>query len=89
MPMPMKAGPMDTKSSTVMTNGVVQKVDAVNGQVLLKHGDITNLGMPGMTMSFPVVDKKMLEHLDRGDKVRFHVELMDGKPTVTRVEKSK
>jgi Cu/Ag efflux protein CusF len=86
MSMPMKAGAMDTKSSTVMTNAVIQKVDAVNGQVLLKHGDITNLGMTAMTMGFPVADKKMLEPFKAGDKVRFHAELMEGKPTITKLE---
>jgi len=69
-----------------MTEAVIQKVDTTNGQVLLKHGDITNLGMTAMTMVFPVADKKMLEPFKAGDKVRFHAELLEGKPTVTKLE---
>lgn len=69
-----------------MTEAVIQKVDTTNGQVLLKHGDITNLGMTAMTMGFPVADKKMLEPFKAGDKVRFHAELLEGKPTVTKLE---
>lgn len=53
---------------------------------MLKHGDIPNLAMPAMTMGFNVMNKKMLNTVKAGDKVRFHVELMNGTPTVTHLE---
>ena len=53
---------------------------------MLKHGDIPNLAMPAMTMGFDVADRKMLTQVKTGDKVRFHVEVMKGKPTVTHLE---
>jgi len=70
----------------VMTNGVVQGVDKPRGVVTLKHGDIVNIGMPAMTMGFNVADKKMLDNIKTGDKVRFRVENVSGAPTVTRIE---
>jgi Cu/Ag efflux protein CusF len=70
----------------VMTNGVVQQVDARTGTVTLKHEDITNMKMPAMTMAFGVADKKMLDSVKAGDKVKFHVETVKGAPTVTRIE---
>ena len=70
----------------VLTDGVVQRVDKPRGVVTLKHGDIVNMGMPAMTMSFNVADKKMLDNVKTGDKVRFRVENVSGAPTVTRIE---
>ena len=54
--------------------------------VTLKHGEITNMGMPAMTMAFNVSDKKMLGNVKAGDKVRFRVEMLKNAPTVTRIE---
>jgi len=88
MTAPMKASAPAGQASTVMTNAVVQKVDAAKGNVTLKHEDITNVGMPAMTMAFGVADKKMLHNMKAGDKVRFHVEIVNGAPTVTRIEEA-
>ncbi|MEO7338848.1 MAG: copper-binding protein [Caldimonas sp.] len=73
-------------SSTVLTDAEVQKVDAAAGVVTLKHGDIANMQMPAMTMAFGVADKKMLQSVKPGDKVKFHLEMVKGAPTVTRIE---
>jgi Cu/Ag efflux protein CusF len=80
------ASPPAAGASAVLTNGVVQQVDAKTGTVTLKHEDITNMKMPAMTMAFGVADKKMLDNVKAGDKVRFHVEMLKGAPTVTRIE---
>jgi len=84
----MKASAPAGQASTVMTNAVVQKVDAAKGNVTLKHEDIANVGMPAMTMTFGVADKKMLHKVKAGDKVRFHVEIVNGAPTVTHIEEA-
>ncbi|MEO7338429.1 MAG: hypothetical protein ABIV63_17790 [Caldimonas sp.] len=42
MTTPMKASAPVGQMSTVMTNAVVQKVDAAKGNVTLKHEDITS-----------------------------------------------
>jgi Cu(I)/Ag(I) efflux system membrane protein CusA/SilA len=67
----------------MLTDAVVQKIDHAGGVIVLKRGDIPNLAM---TMGFDVADKKMLDPVKPGDKVRFHVVVVKGKPTVTQVE---
>ena len=42
--------------------------------------------MPAMTMGFDVANKKMLEGLKVGDKVRFQAEMVKGKATVTELQ---
>jgi len=86
MAMPKPASAASSAEATAMTDGVVQVVDKARGVVTLKHGDIVNMGMPAMTMSFNVADKKMLDNVKTGDKVRFRVENVSGAPTVTRIE---
>jgi Cu/Ag efflux protein CusF len=85
MPMPMNP-PASAVAATVLTDGVIQKVDIAHGQVVLKHGAVTNLGMPGMTMAFDVADKAMLSKVEQGQKVRFHLEMIKGQPTVAHIE---
>lgn len=69
-----------------MTDGEVRKVDAEAGKITLKHGDIKNLDMPGMTMVFAVKDKAMLGNLKAGDKVKFKVVSDSGKLTITELQ---
>ncbi|SDX10531.1 Cu(I)/Ag(I) efflux system membrane protein CusA/SilA [Variovorax sp. YR634] len=82
----MKMPPSNQQAAGMLTDAVVQKIDQAGGVIVLKHGDIPNLAMPAMTMGFDVADKKMLTQVKAGDKVRFHVEVVKGKPTVTHIE---
>ncbi len=50
------------------------------------HGDLKNLGMPGMTMVFDVKDDAILSKLKEGAKVQFVAERINGKLTVTQVK---
>ena len=70
----------------VMSDGVVRKIDAPNGKITLKHGPITNLDMPGMTMVFRVVSPTLLSKLKVGDAVKFHVERVNGAMTITEIQ---
>ena len=69
-----------------MTDGEVKKVDPDNGKITLKHGDIKNLDMPGMTMVFTGRDKGQLTKLKPGDKVQFTVVQEGGKMVVTDIQ---
>ena len=69
------------------TEGEVRKVDAKAGQVTLKHGTIENIGMPPMTMSFPVKDPAMLKGIKAGDKVEFKAEKVGEAFTVVELKK--
>ena len=73
---------------TSMSEGEIKKVDKDGGKLTIKHGDLKNLGMPGMTMVFRTKDAAMLEQVHQGDKVRFVAEKVDGALTVTAIEKS-
>ena len=71
---------------TDMTDAEVRKVDKDAAKVTLKHGEIKNLDMPPMTMVFHVKDKKVLDTLKTGDKVRFKAVNEAGKYTVTEIQ---
>jgi Cu(I)/Ag(I) efflux system protein CusF len=77
----------DTKiSTTAISDGEIKKVDKDAGKVTIKHGPLTNLDMPSMTMVFRVKDPTMLEHLKTGDMVKFTAEKVNGALTVTVME---
>jgi len=69
-----------------LSEGEVRKVDLAQGKVILRHGPLVNLDMPGMTMVFSVPDRKLLEGLKVGDKVRFTAENKDGVYTVITLQ---
>ena len=75
-----------TPAPSEMTSGEVRKVDMDTRKITLKHGEIKNLGMPGMTMVFQVKEPAMLETVKSGDKVRFTAEKMNGALTITNIE---
>jgi Cu(I)/Ag(I) efflux system periplasmic protein CusF len=75
--------------STSMTEGEIRKVDRDAQKLTIKHGPITNLDMPGMTMVFRVSDPAMLDKVKAGDKIRFAVEKVQGAYTVMKVEPAK
>lgn len=68
-----------------LTDAEVRKIDAAGGRVTLKHGVIKNLDMPAMTMVFVVKDKRVLERLKVGDKVRFKATDEGGKLTASEL----
>lgn len=82
-----KAGamPMAAAAAGGMTDAEVRKVDKEQGKVTLKHGPITNLDMPGMTMVFTAKDKSMLDKLKAGDKVKFKAAMENGKVVVVDI----
>lgn len=67
-----KAG-ASASAPAVFADGEVRKVDKEAKNITLKHGEIKNLDMLGMTMAFAVKDATMLDKLKVGDKVQFKV----------------
>jgi Cu(I)/Ag(I) efflux system periplasmic protein CusF len=79
-----------TAASTLpMVNAEVRKVDLENKKISLKHGEIKNLDMPGMSMVFQVENVAMLENIKTGDKVMFTADKVDGAYMVMSLEKAK
>lgn len=71
------------------TDGEVRKIDKGTKKITLKHGEIKNLDMPGMTMVFQVKDPAFLDKVKEGDKVRFTADKVGGAYTVTSIEAAK
>lgn len=84
MKMPMK--PAAAAASMPLVDGEVRKIDLEKGLIVLRHGDIPNLAMPAMTMGFEVAERKMLDGLKVGDKLRFQAEMLQGKAVVTALK---
>ena len=76
-------------STATFTDGEVRKVDKDAKKVTIKHGEIKNLDMPGMTMVFAVKDDAVLDKVKAGDKVRFKAIDDGGKLTVVDIESAK
>ncbi|GAA6143514.1 copper-binding protein [Hydrogenophaga sp. 5NK40-0174] len=68
-------------------DGTVRKVDTAQGKITLKHGEITNLDMPPMSMVFKVADPSMLEGIKPGDAVQFQASEVQGAYTAVQIRK--
>jgi len=73
-------------NSADMTDGEIRKVDRDTKKITIKHGEIKNLDMPGMTMLFQVKDPAMLDMVKPGDKVKFRAEKAGGGIVVTEIQ---
>jgi len=84
---PAPAGPKAKGAEGAeMADGEVRKVDRETGKITLRHGPIKSLDMPPMTMVFQVADRKLLDQLKAGDKVRFAATQEGGAYTVQTIE---
>lgn len=70
-------------------DGEVRKIEPEAGKVTLKHGEIKNLDIPAMQMSFRVADPSWLKTLQVGDKVKFTADKVGGQFTITTLEVKK
>jgi Cu(I)/Ag(I) efflux system protein CusF len=69
-----------------MAEGEVRKVDKDAMKITIRHGPITNLDMPAMSMVFQVKDPALLDRVKAGDKINFVAEKSGGQFTVTHIE---
>lgn len=72
-------------AATALTEGEVRKLDTEQGKITLRHGPITHLDMPGMTMVFKASESSLLTGLQVGQRVRFAAEKINGVLTVTAI----
>ncbi|MDP1953536.1 MAG: copper-binding protein [Polaromonas sp.] len=77
------------KAATDMADGEIRKVDVDNKKITIKHGEIKNLDMPGMTMVFQAKDPALLGKVKVGDKVRFKAEKDGTAFVVTDIQPAK
>lgn len=85
-PIALAQAPAVAATQDAMSDGEIKKVDKEAGKLTIKHGELKNLGMPGMTMVFKVKDTSMLDKVKPGDKVRFVANKVGGILTVTSIE---
>lgn len=83
------AGHMASSKEAPLTEGLVKKVDAKAGEIVIQHGQLDSIGMPPMTMAFGVADKAWLGKLKAGDKIKFAAEMKGGNAIVSRYEMAK
>lgn len=76
------APPMQTLHEA---EGKVLKID--NGSVTLAHGPFKTLGMPGMTMGFPLAESALKVDIKEGDTVRVGVRETDDGLLIERLQK--
>jgi Cu(I)/Ag(I) efflux system periplasmic protein CusF len=72
------ADPTASAAPSTMAKGEVRKIDKATRKITIKHGEITNLDMPPMTMVFQVRDPALLDMVKVGDKVQFSAETTAG-----------
>lgn len=65
-----------------------QIIEINDKEVTLAHGPFKTLGMPGMTMTFPLASPALMQGLKAGDKVRVAVSQTDDGLRVERLTKS-
>ena len=75
-----------TAQSAPLSDGLVKKIDAKAGEIVIQHGQLDSIGMPPMTMAFGVADKAWLGKLKAGDKIRFAADMKGSQPIVSRYE---
>lgn len=72
-----------------MSTGVIRKIDKETKKITIKHGEIRNLDMPGMTMVFQVKDPGMLDKVKPGDRIKFSAERSANAIVVTDIKLDK
>ena len=75
--------------AAALTEGVIRKLDRASGTITITHGEMANLNMGAMTMSFKARTPAMLKPWKEGDKIRFRAEEAKGVLTVIRIEAAK
>jgi Cu(I)/Ag(I) efflux system periplasmic protein CusF len=77
-------------AQSALIDGQVTKVDQSAGKITIKHGPAKRLGMDqAMTMVYRAQDPAMLTAVKAGDKVKFDADQVNGRFTVTKIEKAK
>lgn len=86
--LPALAAP-EAPETVTPTDGVIRKLNRASGSITITHGELPNLHMGPMTMSFKAKNPAMLKKWKEGDKIRFRAVDAKGVLTVTSIEAAK
>jgi Uncharacterized conserved protein len=67
-------------------SGEVRRIDPQAGKITIKHGAISELDLPAITLVY-LVDSKLLTDLKPGDRVKFTARRENGQYVVTHISK--
>lgn len=67
-------------------SGEVRRVDAQAGKITIKHGAISDLGLPAITLVYHA-DPALLKGIKPGDKITFTAKREAEKYVVTEIKK--
>lgn len=87
-PAEASAGRHAHQAAGELTEGEVIHVDKIAMRITIDHGPIHNLGLPPMAFGFVVKDAALLETLRPGERIRFAADAIDGRFTVTKIERA-
>lgn len=71
-----------------VVKGIIRKIDLASARISIKHEEIPNLNMPGMTMSFVAQAPEILNGLKVNEQIRFVADEVDGELTVLWIDKA-
>lgn len=74
-------------ATAALYDGEIRRIDTAKGTVLIKHGEMKELGMGPMTMGFKLKDAALGAGLKAGDKIKFSAEQKGEELIVTRIQK--
>ncbi|MBM3105830.1 efflux RND transporter periplasmic adaptor subunit [Pseudomonas sp. V1] len=77
----------DTQPTPALHAAQGKVVEIDDGSVILAHGPIKTLGMPSMTMSYPLADPALLDWITVGDQVQVSVRETDDGLQIERLDK--
>ena len=75
-----------TDTDLPVISGEVRKVKPKSGKITIRHEEIPNLDMPGMTMVFRADEDTDISQFEKGDKVKFTVVEKDGKMVIVTID---
>jgi Cu/Ag efflux protein CusF len=67
-------------------SGEVRRIDATAGKITIKHGAISQLQLPAMTLVYKI-DPALLAGIQPGDKVKFTATRENGNYVVIKISK--
>lgn len=67
-------------------SGEVRRIDAQAGKITIKHGAISDLELPAMTLVYRI-DPALLGDIKPGDKVKFTAKRENSQYVVTKISK--
>ncbi|GIZ13775.1 copper-binding protein [Pseudomonas sp. NCCP-436] len=81
--------PVQAADSQPLSRGEVRMVDIASQKITLRHGPISSIGMPPMTMVFEVEKPELLEGISVGDRVDFQAKQQANRFIVTELHVTK